>query len=119
MLGADAPSEIGDHLVIRAAPVRRLDHLWRELQVLVAAGGVNIVVFQEHGGWQDDIRIARGVGHELLVNAREEVVARKSAPDLLLIRSDGQRIGILDQHRANGPSPFQRLRLSRQYRADA
>ena len=86
MIGADPLSETGDHFVIRAAALRRFDHLRRELQVLVASGGIKVVMLEEHGRRQDDIGIARGVGHELLVNACEQVVARKSAPDLLLVR---------------------------------
>src|SRR5580658_816061 len=87
--------------------------------MLVAPGGVNVVVLEEHGGRQDDIGIARGVGHELLVDAHEKVFSRKAAAHFRLMRSDGERIGVLDQHRPNWRSPFERLGVAGQYRAYA
>ena len=77
MFGADSSSKRCDHLVIGAAALGRVDRLRGELQVLMASGGVNVVVFQKHGGGQDDVGIARGVGHELFVHAGEEIVTRK------------------------------------------
>ena len=118
MLGADASSERGDHLVIGAAALRRVDCLGGELQVLMASGGVEIVVLQKHGGRQDDVGIARGIGHELFVDAGEEVLARKAATHFLLIRRNGKRVRILDQHGSNGRAAFQRLRVAGQDRAD-
>ena len=119
MFGADLPSESSDHLVVRPAALGRLEHLRRELQVLVPPGGVKVIMFQEHGRRQDDIGVARGVGHELLVNASEQVIARKPAAYFLLVRSDSQRIGVLDQHCSHRRAAFQRLRVASQHRADA
>ena len=118
MLGADASSERGDHLVIRAAALGRVDHLGGELQVLMASGGVDVVVLQKHGGGQDDVGVARGVGHELLVDAGEQVIARKAAAHFLLMRRDGKRVRVLNQHGSHGRAAFQRLRLAGQDRAD-
>jgi hypothetical protein len=101
--------------VIRAAALGRFDHLRRELQVLVASGGVEIVMLQEHGRGQDDIGIARRLSHELLVNARENVVARKSAANLRLMRIDRERIGVLDQHGPHGRASSQGLRVAREH----
>ncbi len=91
------PGERGDHLVIRAAPGRRVDRLRRELEMLVAAGGVEVVVLEKHGRRQHDVGVPRGVGQKLLVHADEQIVARKAAPHLLLMRGDRQRIGVLDR----------------------
>ena len=60
-------------------PSRRLDRLGAELQILVAAAGVEVVVLEEHRRRQHDVGVARGVGEELLVDADEQVVAREAA----------------------------------------
>src|ERR1700734_3830802 len=44
MFRPDASSERGDHLMIRAAALGRLDDLGGELQMLMAPGGVNVIV---------------------------------------------------------------------------
>ena len=119
MLGAEPLGERRDHIVVGAAALRRLDRLRAELQILVAAGGVEVVVLEEHRRRQHDVGDARGVGHELLVHADEQVLARKAAPHLLLIGRDGQRIGVLDQHRLDRAAALQRLALAGQHRADA
>ena len=118
MFGADASSKRGDHLVIGAAALGRIDRLGGELQVLMASGGVKVVVLQKHRGGQDDVGVARGVGHELLVDAGEQVIARKAATHFLLIWRDGKRVRILDQHGSHGRAAFQRLRVAGQDRAD-
>src|SRR5208337_5278741 len=84
VFGADALRDRGDHLVVRAASSRRLDRLRSELEVLMASGRVNVVVLEKHRRRKNNVGIAGGVGHELLMNANEQVVARKAAPDLLL-----------------------------------
>jgi hypothetical protein len=48
------------------------------------------------------------------VHADEQVVAREAAPHLLLIGGDGERIGVLDQHRLDRSAAFQRLRFAGQ-----
>ena len=75
-------------------------------------------MFQEHRGGQHNIGVARGVGHELLVDAGEQVIARKATTHFLLIRRNRERVRILDQHGSNGRTAFQRLRLAGQDRAD-
>ena len=89
-----------------------------ELQMLMAPGGVNVVVLQKHGGGQDDIGVARRVGHELLVDAGEQILARKTATHFLLMRRDGKRVRILNQHGSHGRAALQRLRVAGQDRAD-
>ncbi len=46
----------------------------------MAAAGVIIIVFDEHGGGQDDIGHLGGFGHELLVDDGEEVLALEALP---------------------------------------
>ena len=87
MFGADASSELSDHLMIGPAALGRVDCLGGELEMLMASGGVKVVVLQKHRGGQDDVGVARGVGHELFVDASEQVIARKSAAHFLLIRA--------------------------------
>ena len=51
---------------------------WRELQVLMRARGIDVVVLEEHRRGQHDVGVARGVGQELLVHAGEQILARKA-----------------------------------------
>ena len=114
MFGADASGECGDHLVIGAAAFGRVDHFGGELQVLMSPGGVDVVVLQKHCGRQDDVGVARGVGHELLVDAGEQIFARKTAAHFLLMRRDGERVRVLNKHRSDGRAALQRLGLASQ-----
>ena len=118
MLGAEALRQRADHFVVGAAALRRLDRLAAELQILMAAAGVDVVVLEEHRRRQHDIGMARGVGEELLVDAGEQVLARKAAPHLLLIGRDDHRVGVLDQHRLDRAAALQRLGLAGEDRAD-
>ncbi len=98
MADAEPLRQRANHLVIGAAFAPRLDQLRPEQNILAAAGGIEIVVLDEHGGRQHDVGDFRGVGHELLVHADEQIVAREAALDHLLVGRDGDRIGVLDQH---------------------
>ena len=99
MLGAEPAGERAEDIVVRAAFVGRIDRLRRELEKLMRACGVDVVVLEEHRRGQNDIGKARGVGHELLVHADKQILAREPSPHLLLVGRDHQRIGVLDQHR--------------------
>ena len=90
MLGAEPPRQRADHLVIGAAFAGRLDQLRSEQNVLAAAGRIDIVVLDEHGGGQHHVGHLRRVGHELLVHAHEQIVAGKAALDRVLIGRDRQ-----------------------------
>ena len=105
VLGAEPLGQRADHVVVRSAFAGRLDQLRPEQDVLAAAGQIEVVVLDEHGGGQHDIGGARGVGHELLVHADEQIVAGKAALDRLLIGGDGDRIGVLGEA---APSPAAR-----------
>ena len=105
--------------VIGAAALGRVHCLGGELHVLMASGGVKVVVLQKHRGGQDDVRVARGVSHELFVDAREQVIARKPAAYILLAWSDGKRVRVLNQHRPHGRAVFQRLGVAGEDRAES
>ena len=77
-IGAEAPREAADHLVVRAALARRIDQLRAEQDMLLAAALVDVVVLDEHRGGQDDIGHAGGVGHHLLVHDGEQILAARS-----------------------------------------
>ena len=113
MFGAEASSKLGNHLMIGAATLGRIDCLGGELEMLMASGDVKVVVLQKHRGGQNDVGVARGVSHELFVDASEQVIARKPAAHFLLAWSDGERVGVLNQHRSHRRAVFQRLRRRR------
>ena len=119
MLGSEPPRERADDVVVRAAFAGRIDRLRRELEVLVGARGIEVVVLEEHRRRQDDVGMARGVGHELLVHADEQIVAGKTAPHRLLVRRDHHRVGVLDQHRPDRAAALQRLAVAGQDRPEA
>ena len=80
---------------------------------------IEVVVLDEHGGRQHDVGDFRGVGHELLVHADEQIVAREAALDHLLVGRDRHRIGVLDQQRRDRAAALQRFLVAGQDRADA
>ena len=120
--GCSAPSRFAsaaDHLVIGAAFARRLDQLRPEDDVLMAAAAIDVVVLEEHRRRQHDVGHLRRLGHELLVHADEQVVARKAALDLRLVGRDRHRIGVLDEQRVDRRPALQGLAVAGQNRADA
>ena len=112
MLGAEALGQRANHLVIVAAFARRLDQLGAEDEVLVAAAAIDIVVLKKGGRRQHHVRHLRGLGHELLVDADEQIVARKAALDLVLVGRNRHRIGVLDDQRREPARRPARLRVS-------
>ena len=109
MLGAEALRQRADHLVVGAAFAGRLDQLRPEQDVLVAAALVDVVVLEEHGRRQHDVGHLRRLGHELLVHADEQILAREAALDPFLVGRDRHRIGVLDEHRRDRRSAAQRI----------
>ena len=65
----------------------------------MGGGLVDVGMLEEHGGRQDDVGHPRRVGHELLVHADEQVVAREAAVHLAEVGGDAHRVGVLDQQR--------------------
>ena len=91
--------------MIGPATLGRIDCLGGELEMLMASGGVKVVVLREHGGGQNNVGVVRGVSHELFVDASEQVIARKSAAHFLLVRGDGERVRVrINIARTGGPS---------------
>jgi hypothetical protein len=91
----------------------RLDHLAGELEDGVAAAGIDVVVLEEGRRRQHDVGHARGLGHELLVHADEQVVAREARAHLA--RSGRTTIGLvfwISIAVTGGPSPRSRDRRS-------
>ena len=67
----------------------------------MTAALIDVVVLEKHGRRQDDVGHDRGLGHELLVHADEQIVARKAALDPFLVGGDRDRVGVLDQERGD------------------
>ena len=97
---------------------RRLDQLGAEHQKLVAAALVEIVVFQKHRRRQHDVGHRSRFGHEMLVNADEQVVAREAALHLALRGRHDDRVGALHQQRLDRAAATQGFGLAAQNRAD-
>lgn len=95
--GAEAGGQALEHFVVAAAFAGRFDQLGADLDVAVAAGLVEVMVFHEHGGGQDEVGKPGGLGHELFVDDGEQVFAEEAPADLVGVRGDGDRVGVLDQ----------------------
>ncbi len=119
MHGAEALGQGREHGMIAAAFGKGCEQLAGDLQPRVARGGVQIVMFEEHGRRQDDIGIGRGVGQELLVHDREQILAREAGTHLAELGRDAQRVGVLDEHGLDRRPVAQIARIAGQHRADA
>ena len=100
------------HLMVRPALGRRFDQLRADLDVLVAAAPIEVVVLHEHGRRKHDVGHERGFGHELLVHADEQVLPGEAPFDQFLLGRDRDRVGVLDQHGGDRRAVPQRLRVT-------
>src|SRR6516165_9338143 len=119
MLSTEASRQRADHLVIGATLTGRLDQLWPEQNVLMPAALIDVVMLEEHGRRQHNVCHARGLGHKLLMYAREQIFARKAAFHQFLLGTHGNRIGVLDQHRGHWRTAAERRGLAAQDWAEA
>ena len=84
----------------------------------VPAALIEIVMLHEHRRGQNEIGHGGRFGHELLVDDREEILAGKTLLHLLLLRRDGDRIGVLDEQRRHRPLVAQGVGFTEQNVAD-
>ena len=70
------------------------------LQVAVAVGLVQVDLLELGRGRQDDVGVVGGVGHELLVDDGEEVVAQQPLDDAAGVGAGGDRVGGEDVERS-------------------
>ncbi|MNI12485.1 hypothetical protein D3C73_656700 [compost metagenome] len=75
MIDAEAFRQFLDDEEIGAHGRWRFDQLRPEQDMLLSAGAIKIVMFEEHGRRQHDIGNLRRIGHELLMHRSEQVVA--------------------------------------------
>ena len=73
-----------------------------ELQIVVAVGEVEVGVFEESGGGQNDIGEIGGIGLELFEHDGEQIVAAQAAAHRVLIGRDGGGVGIVDHQGFHG-----------------
>ena len=97
MLGAYSAGQFTDDLMIAAALTRRIDQLRSQLDELMSTALINVVMFQEHGGWQHNIRQFIRFGHELFMHADEQIIAGKTLLYCILVRRDRNRVGVLGE----------------------
>ncbi len=119
MLGAEPLGQLADHEVILARLAGRFDQLAGDLEGGVAAGGVEVVVLEEGGGGQHHVGEGRGLGHELLVHAGEQILARQAGVHLVQLGADHRRVGVLHQQRRHRRPALQRLRVAGEDRPQA
>ena len=116
--GAEPPRQLADHVMVGPALGVGLEQLARDLDAGVAGRLVDVVVLEEHGRRQHDVGHLRGLGHELLVHADEQVVAREALVHLVELRRDAHRVGVLDQQRRDRRAVAEVLAVADQDRPD-
>ena len=94
---AEALGEAADHVMVRAAFAMGRQDRAAELQVGVSAAQIDVVMLEEGRRRQHDVGHRHGFGHELLVDADEEIGTREAVLDEPRFRGDDQRVGVLDQ----------------------
>ena len=86
--------------------------------MLVAPAPVDVVVLDEHGGRQYDIREFGSLCQELLVHRDKQVIALKPCNDVSLLRRDIHGIGILNEQCMNRRAVAQRFCITGQNPTD-
>ena len=81
------------------ASPQRLDRRLVEGEVVVAPGEDDVEVLELRGRRQDDVGVARGVGHELLEHDGEQVLAAQPGEHPLLVGGDLGRVRVPDDQR--------------------
>ena len=71
-------------------------------EVEVAVSLVQIEVLELRRRRQDDVGVVGRVGHELLVDDREQVLAAKPCEHARLVGRDRRRVGVVDVEGAHG-----------------
>ena len=107
MIDAEAAQQFVDDIEIGAGFAGGLDEPGPEQHAGVAAAAIIVVVLEEHGGGQHDIGHFGRIGHELLVDDGEEVIAGEAGAGEPLLRADVHRVGVLDEQRLDRAAAFQ------------
>ena len=118
MLRAEPLRQLADHVVVLARLAERFDHLAGHLERRVSARGVEVVVLEERRGRQHHVGERRSLGHELLVHAGEQILAREARVHLVQLRADHRRVGVLDQQSGHRRAAFERLGVAGENRAE-
>ena len=118
MLGPQPTRELADDEVVLPALSRRLDDLPRDLEVRVAARGVEVVVLEEHGRGEHDVGIGGRLGQELLVDAQEQVLPRETLVHQVELGAHHRGIRVLDEHGRDGRPAVERLGIAGQDRPE-
>ena len=119
MLGAETFCQGAKDVVVRAALADRLDDLPGDLQKSVAAGDIDVVMFEERRCRQDDVGHRRRLGQELFVDADEQIVAHEAVPHGIAVGANHDRVGVLDEQRFDRRAVAEIGFVAVQDRADA
>ncbi len=101
---AHAFGEQPEDLDVRSGLARRRQSRPRQLQIVMTVGEIQVGVFQERGGGQQNIGVIGGVGLELLQHNRKQIVAPESTQHRVLIRRNRRGIGVVNHEAFTGGS---------------
>ena len=116
---AEAMGERAYDVVVRAAFGMGRQDRTAQLQIGMAARRVEIVVFEKGRRRQHDVGHRRSLGHKLLVDADEQILAREALTNETRIGGDDHRVGVLDEQRGDGRPLAEIAGIAHQNRADA
>ena len=90
--------QLREHLDIALRLADWSNRLVGHLQIVVAIRLLNVFLFEERSCRKNDVSVIGGVGEELIVHHRKQVVAHKSAHNIVVVRRDRRRIRVVDEH---------------------
>jgi hypothetical protein len=74
----------------------------RKLNEVVSVGAIEIGVFEEGSGGEDDVGEISGIGLELFDDYSEQILAHQTAANRVLVGRDGGRVAVVDHEGADG-----------------
>ncbi len=94
---AEPAREVREDLGVRPRLADRLDHGPDELQADRAVSLRDVVVLEKRRRRQQDVRVPRGVGEDLLEDDGEEILALQPFEHAVLIGHRRQRVAVVDE----------------------
>ena len=101
VVDAERARQQPEDLAVGARLAERSDRRLVEREVVVPPRPDDVEVLELRRRGEDHVRVARGVGHELLAHDREEVVAAQPREHALLIRRDRGGVRVPDDQRGD------------------
>src|SRR3569833_1661852 len=94
---AEPAEEIAEQLVVAARFANRRRDRGRVVHPHVAVAAAELAMLEERRRWKDDVCELRGIGHDLLVDDDEQILAAQLLDQLALIGRGHRRVRVVDE----------------------